>query len=263
VTGVMFAAVPFDQQITDSYFVVAHFHYVLFGGAVFPIFAAIYYWAPKMYGHLLSEAWGRASFWLMFVGFNLTFFPMHISGLLGMPRRVYTYHPGLGWDVWNLLSTIGSYVLAFGILLTIVNLLYYSRLRHGTAAGWDPWGGESLEWATSSPPPHYNFLEIPVVRSLEPLWDQPELREDQLRVVSADRALAGGHHTLGSTVMDAEPESVLPMPETAYTPVVTAFGLAVFFSGMLTSVYPLAVAGALVVALGMLAWFRGSVEAPS
>src|SRR6266508_3320465 len=137
VTGVMFAAVPFDQQITDSYFVVAHFHYVLFGGAVFPIFAAIHYWVPKMYGRMMDEGLGKLAFWLMFVGFNLTFFPMHISGLLGMPRRIYTYHPGLGWDLWNLLSTIGSFVLGLGILVVIVNFI--KSVRTGAVAGPDPW----------------------------------------------------------------------------------------------------------------------------
>src|SRR5215217_6485354 len=138
-TGVMFAAVPFDQQTTDSYFVVAHFHYVLFGGAVFPIFAAIYYWFPKMSGRMYHELAGQASFWLVFVGFNLTFFPMHVSGLLGMPRRVYTYPDGLGWDAYNLLSTVGAFVLALGILVIVLNVLW--SLRRGAPALADPWGG--------------------------------------------------------------------------------------------------------------------------
>src|SRR6266571_3875456 len=129
VTGVMFAAVPFDQQITDSYFVVAHFHYVLFGGAVFPIFAAIHYWIPKMYGRMMHEGLGKLSFWLIFLGFNLTFFPMHVSGLLGMPRRVYTYHANLGWNVWNVLSSVGSFVLSLGILVVLVNFLLYGLRR--------------------------------------------------------------------------------------------------------------------------------------
>src|SRR5207249_10723316 len=165
VTGVMFAAVPFDQQITDSYFVVAHFHYVLFGGAVFPIFAAIYYWTPKMWGRMMDERLGKLAFWLMFLGFNLTFFPMHLLGLLGMPRRIYTYHNGLGWNVWNLLSTIGSFALALGIPVVIVD--FFRTRRTGALAGPDPWGGEPREWGTSSPPPPYNFLEIPIVRAGE------------------------------------------------------------------------------------------------
>jgi cytochrome c oxidase subunit I+III len=254
VTGVMFAAVPFDQQITDSYFVVAHFHYVLFGGAVFPIFAAIHYWTPKMFGRLMSEALGKVSFWLIFLGFNLTFFPMHIAGLLGMPRRVYTYHAGLGWDLWNLLSTIGGYVLALGILVVVVN--FVRSLRRGAVAGADPWGAPDLEWSTSSPPPEYDFLEIPTVRTNTPLWDQPELREMGDRVHDLQRTLADGHDTMGTTVVDAEPESVLAMPETTYVPVVTAAGITLAFFGFLTVLYPLIALGGLIFVGGLLGWVR-------
>ena len=254
VTGVMFAAVPFDQQITDSYFVVAHFHYVLFGGAVFPILAAVYYWTPKMSGRLLHEGWGKLSFWLVFLGFNLTFFPMHIAGLLGMPRRVYTYHGGLGWDVWNLLSTIGGYVLAAGLLVVVLNALW--SLRSGALAGPDPWAAPDLEWATSSPPPHYNFLEIPTVRSNSPLWDQPELREMGRRIHDLKWTLAEGHETVGTTMVDAVPESVLPMPEGTHAPVITALGIAVIFIGFLTLLVPVVAAGVLVFVGGLLAWVR-------
>jgi cytochrome c oxidase subunit I len=254
VTGVMFASVPFDLQATDSYFVVAHFHYVLFGGAVFPILAAIYYWAPKMTGRLMHEGVGKLSFWMIFAGFNLTFFPMHIMGLLGMPRRVYTYHGGLGWDAWNLLSTIGSYVLALGILVVVVNFLW--SLRSGALAGPDPWGAPDLEWATASPPHHYNFLEIPTVRGNTPLWDQPELREMGHRVHDHRRTLAGGHDTLGTSVVDAEPESVLAMPESTHAPIVTALGITGVFVGVLTLLYPLIVIGGLIFIGGLLAWVR-------
>jgi cytochrome c oxidase subunit I len=253
VTGVMFAAVPFDQQITDSYFVVAHFHYVLFGGAVFPIFAAIHYWVPKMYGRMMHESLGKLAFWSMFIGFNLTFFPMHISGLLGMPRRIYTYHGGLGWDLWNLLSTIGGLVLGLGILVVIVNFL--KSVRSGAVAGPDPWGGESLEWATSSPPPPYNFLEIPTVRSLEPVWDQPEIRHLDQQVRDPANVLLG-HETLGTSVMDADEESVLPMPHGSYVPVTTALGMAGIFAGLLTGVVPVTVIGLGVATAGILFWFR-------
>ena len=254
VTGVMFASVPFDQQITDSYFVVAHFHYVLFGGAVFPIFAAIHYWAPKMSGRMLHEGWGKVSFWLIFLGFNLTFFPMHIAGLLGMPRRIYTYHGGLGWDVWNLLSTIGGFVLAAGLLVVVLNFLW--SLRAGAPAGSDPWGAPDLEWATSSPPPHYNFLEIPTVRSNTPLWDQPELREMGRRVHDLQRTMAEGHVTIGTTVVDAEPEAILPMPESTFVPVVTAIGVTGIFVGFLTLIYPVIVIGGAIAIGGLLAWVR-------
>ncbi|MDP8956008.1 MAG: cytochrome c oxidase subunit I [Actinomycetota bacterium] len=258
VTGVMFAAIPFDQQITDSYFVVAHFHYVLFGGVVFPIFGAFYYWWPKIYGRLLDERLGKISFWLIFIGFNLTFFPMHIVGLLGMPRRIYTYQPGLGWDVYNFVETIGAYVLTAGILVTVVN--FFFTQRRGQIAGPDPWRGETLEWATTSPPPDYNFLQIPTVRSREPLWDQPELHQLTERIHDPRRTLAEGHETIGTTVLDAEPETVIPMPHGSYVPIVSAFGIALIFTGLLTRVWGVAVAGGVILLAAMLAWTRSDQQ---
>jgi cytochrome c oxidase subunit I+III len=254
VTGPMFAAVPFDQAITDSYFVVAHFHYVLFGGAVFPIFAAIYYWLPKMYGRMYHEGLGKLSFWLIFLGFNAAFFPMHISGLLGMPRRIYTYDPGLGWDVWNLLSTLGAYVLAAGIFVVLVAWIHAVRL--GRPAGPNPWNADSLEWATSSPPPHYDFVQLPVIRSRQPLWDQPELRDIGERAHDTRLAFADEHETLGTTVLDADPEALLPMPEGSYAPVALAAGLAGVFTGLLLQLVLLVAAGVAVSVGAMLGWFR-------
>src|SRR4051812_44215357 len=169
ITGVMVAVMPFDWQITDSYFIVAHFHYVLNGAVVFPIFGALYYWGPKMTGRLLDERLGRISFWTMFVGFNVAFFPMHILGFLGMPRRVYTYDSGLGWDALNLLISVASFVFALGTLLTLFNVVR-SQFR-GAPAGDNPWQADSLEWATSSPPPEYNFAATPIVAGRHPLWD--------------------------------------------------------------------------------------------
>src|SRR6266516_4677039 len=256
VTGVMFAAVPFDQQITDSYFVVAHFHYVLFGGAVFPIFAGIYYWFPKMFGRMLHEGLGKLSFWLMFIGFNLTFFPMHILGLLGMPRRVYTYPAGLGWDLYNGLETIGSFVLALGVLATVGNYIWSVSMRRGAVAGPDPWGADTLEWATASPPPAYNFLEIPTVTSGEPLWDQPELHDTHARVIDPERTLVTGHDTLGTTVLDAELESILPMPHGSFVPVLSAAGLGLIFGGLITHLEVVIGIGAAVFVGSVLAWFR-------
>ena len=168
-TGVMLAVTPFDWQLTDSYFVVAHFHYVLIGGLVFTIFAAIYYWYPKATGRMLDKKLGLLHFWLFFIGFHLTFDTMHFLGLLGMPRRIYTYDPGRGWDTLNLISTFGVIFQAAGILYLVLNLIL--SIRKGKPAGNDPWDAWTLEWATTSPPPEYNFETLPEVRSRRPLWD--------------------------------------------------------------------------------------------
>ena len=168
-TGIMLAAPPFDWQLSDSYFVVAHFHYVLIGGLLFTIFAAIYYWFPKATGKMLSETLGRWHFWLLVIGFNLTFGPQHIAGVLGMPRRIYTYAPGRGWELWNLLSSIGVAFQALAVLFFVWNVI--RALRQGPPAGDDPWDAWTLEWTTTSPPPEYNFETLPEVQSRRPLWD--------------------------------------------------------------------------------------------
>ncbi len=168
-TGVMLAIAPFDWQLTDSYFVVGHFHYVVVGAILFNIFAALYYWFPKMTGRLLGERLGRWHFWLMVVGFNLTFAPQHVAGILGMPRRIYTYGEGHGWEIWNQLSSVGALVQGIAVLLFVWNVIV--SLRRGAVAGPDPWDAWTLEWSTASPPPEYNFAEQPLVRSRRPLWD--------------------------------------------------------------------------------------------
>src|SRR3954454_10695587 len=180
-TGVMVASVPFDTQVHDTYFVVAHFHYVLIGGAVFPLLGAVYYWYPKITGRLMSERLGQWHFWLAFISFNVTFFPMHILGLEGMPRRVFTYQPEMGWGGLNFLATLSAVILVAGFLIFFIDLM--RSARNGLPAGDNPWNAATLEWATSSPPPPYNFARIPVVGGSNPLWDSP----DVLRVATGLR----------------------------------------------------------------------------
>jgi cytochrome c oxidase subunit I len=169
-TGIMLGAAPFNWQLSGSYFVIAHFHYVIVGSILFCIFGAIYYWYPKMTGRMLNESLGKLHFWLFVIGFHLTFDLMHIPGMLGMPRRIYTYEPGRGWDTWNLLVTIGTFIQAIAILLFLANLVvsYFK----GPKAENDPWDAWTLEWSVSSPPPAYNFAVIPTVESRRPLWDR-------------------------------------------------------------------------------------------
>jgi cytochrome c oxidase subunit 1/cytochrome c oxidase subunit I+III len=252
VTGVMFAAIPFDQQTTDSFFVVAHFHYVLFGGAVFPAFAAIHYWFPKITGRMLDERLATWSFWLFFVGFNLTFFPMHLMGLEGMPRRIYTYHPGLGWDVYNLLSTIGAFTLAVGILGTIVNVVW-SR-RSGAVAGDDPWGANTLEWATSSPPPEFNFAAIPVVHSVDPNWDREDRLEDARRIERAELTLSEGHETIGTDWLDGNIEEIHESPSESPWPLMLALALTWLFVALLAGHWVFAGIGLGLVAVALGGW---------
>jgi heme/copper-type cytochrome/quinol oxidase subunit 1 len=243
ISGVMTAAVPFDWQITDTYFVVAHIHYVLAGGTLFGVFAAIYYWYPKMFGRMLDETVGRWSFGLMFVGFNLAFFAMHVSGLLGMPRRVYTYSAASGWATPNLISTIGAYVFAVGIVVTLINVLR-SRVA-GRRAGPDPWRAPTLEWLTASPPEHYNFDAMPIVRGRDPLWfDQ----------VEEGPPYADGRLTPRTSVLDAELETAVELPKENLWTVVISIALLLVCWGVLVRWYWMAALGAALTLLGAARW---------
>ncbi|MFN2613704.1 MAG: cbb3-type cytochrome c oxidase subunit I, partial [Actinomycetota bacterium] len=260
VSGVMFASVPFDQATTDSYFVVAHFHYIMAGVAIFPAFAAIYYWGPKIWGKLLHDGWGKVSFWLMFIGFNLTFFPMHLLGLLGMPRRIYTYQQGLGWDGYNLWETIGTFLMGTGILVTVFNWAW--ARRHGQDAGNDPWHAETLEWATTSPPPEYDFETIPEVHGLHPVWDQPELRDGAQPPELGGRPLASGHRILSTSMLDATPEAVIDLPKESLWPLWLTVGLTVLSYAALAQLAVLAVASGAFCLISIVGWLwpRGQTQ---
>ena len=257
ITGVMVAVLPFDWQVHDSYFVVAHFHYVLNGAVVFPIFGALYFWLPKMTGRMLDERLGKASFWTMFVGFNLAFFPMHILGFLGMPRRMYTYPEGLGWEALNVVITFGSAMFGLGTLLTVA--AFVRGRRRGAPAGANPWDADSLEWATpTSPPPHYNFEAIPVVAGRHPLWEDEAVRDAESGDDDATRAYgppgAVARETPISTGLDALPEDTMAIPGETYVPFFLALGLAVFFVGLLVQTTVVVVIGLAVAAAGLVTW---------
>jgi cytochrome c oxidase subunit I+III len=227
ISGVMVASVPFDTQVHDTFFVVAHFHYVLIGGMVFPMFGGFYYWFPKWTGRMLSEGLGKWNFWVMFLGFNVAFFPMHQLGFQGMPRRVYTYLDGLGWGGLNLLSTVGAFAFATGILIFLVNALW-SRF-FGERAGDNPWGADTLEWLATSPPQNYNFRHIPVVEGRGGLWDRSDPEAQPVVVGLRDDR----REVLTTTVLDAAPEAVEILPGPSPWPFWAAVAASVGFIGYL------------------------------
>jgi len=259
VSGVMTAIVPVDWQLTDTYFVVAHIHYVLLGINFMGVMAAIYYWFPKMTGRLLSERLGKLNFWLTFIGFNVGFFPMHIAGLMGMPRRVYTYEAAWGFGTVNLITTIGSFILAVGILVFLVNVVV--SLRRGEPAGPNPWDAPTLEWSVSSPPPPYNFTVIPSVASRHPLWESRLREGDGHSVVEHGLVLDDHHETLGVTAIDGEPDAILKMPSESYLPFLLTLCLSALFAGLLVHLWWLAGAAAAAGTGVTIAWLWPRAEA--
>jgi cytochrome c oxidase subunit I+III len=258
-TGVMLAVVPYDWQAHDTYFVVAHLHYVMIGGMMFPVFAAIYYWAPLISGKPLSERMGKWGCALMFTGVNVTFFPMHVLGLLGMTRRVWTYSDTLGWDVWNLISTLGAFILAAGVLVVLIDLALH--LRVGGKVNTNPWKAGTLEWL---PTDNFATRSIPRVESREPLWDQPNLPHE---VDSGQHYLpgvaTGGRETIVTSAIDARPEYLLRLPGPSWLPLIAGVGTAAFFF-LLTVKWTVAASiSAVVTLVCMLMWLWDSDPAPT
>ena len=229
ISGVMHASPPVDTQQQDTYFVVAHIHYVLFGGAILGIFAGLYYWFPKMTGRFLSESLGMLNFWLMFIGLNMTFFPMHFLGVAGMPRRIYTYDEGLGWGFWNMFQTIGAFVIAAGVAVFVIN--FFRAMRQPQTAPPNPWDAATLEWATTSPPPEHDFDTIPVVRARDPLW-----------------------HDRDHSIAPPEPTGEhIHLPPPSYYPVIIAVGVVLMALGPISHL-ALTALGGVVVIYGVWGW---------
>jgi cytochrome c oxidase subunit 1 len=251
-SGVTHSVVPADYQQTDTYYIVAHFHYVLFGGAIFGLFSGIYYWFPKLTGKLLDERIGKAHFVFMLIGFNLTFAPMHILGLQGMARRYYRYPPGQGFDFWNFISTIGAFVIAFSILLFIINVVK-TRFR-GEPAGNDPWDARTIEWSIPSPVPHYNFAEIPIVHERDDWWHKKYTEDESGKLVPV---VAGASN--GDAEHPHEEHPDIHMPRPSYWPLVAALGLPLIAYGLMFQ-WALSALGVVVLLVGIYGWVLEPAE---
>jgi cytochrome c oxidase subunit 1 len=245
-SGVTHSIVPSDTQQHDTYYIVAHFHYVLFGGAVFGLFSGIYYWWPKITGKLLNEGLGKLHFWLMLIGFNLTFAPMHILGLRGMPRRTYRYPKGLGFEFWNFIATVGSLTIALSILIFLINA--YRTRTHGAVAGNDPWDARTLEWTITSPPPVHNFDVVPVVHSEDDFWHRKYTEDENGNAVP----IPGG----GAPLVAGPDDPPIHLPSPSYYPILAAFGMFLTVLGLVYVPLGLVLAGIGVVTIvwGFFGW---------
>ncbi len=249
-SGIMHSAAPSDAQQQDTYFIVAHLHYVLFGGSIFALLAGVYYWFPKITGRLMDEKFGKMTFWAMFIGFNLTFFPMHLSGLDGMPRRIYTYDSEMGWNLMNGLSSIGLIILGVSILMFLHSAV--RSWRRGELAGDDPWDGRTLEWSIPSPPPEYNFEEIPTVYERDDFWARKRRQVTRGVPVGGGSDQGNGHS--------------IHLPQPSYWPIVAPIGLLISGYGIIYKDYNLglafAVFGILLAAIAVYAWSFEPVNEP-
>ncbi|WP_027135487.1 cytochrome c oxidase subunit I [Geminicoccus roseus] len=258
-TGVMVAVVPFDWQVHDTYFVVAHLHYVLFGGFVFPMLAAAYYWLPHFTGREAVYRLGHAVFWLVFIGFNMTFFLMHLTGLLGMPRRIWTYPESFGWDGLNLLSSIGGFIMTMGFGLFVLDVLLH--VRFGPKIPRNPWKAETLEWATPLPPGNYGFASLPHVNSYRPLADDPDLPR---KLAAGEGYLGFVRHgwleTIAVDMVSGKARQIVLLPGSTFLPLYTALATGLFFLGMLFKVYPLAIVGIIATVIMFWQWTRHSAR---
>src|SRR5690606_18154573 len=223
-TGIMLALVPFNWQVHDTHFVVAHLHYVIVGGMVFPLIAGFYYWLPHFSGKMPSNQLGRWGFWLTFIGFNTTFLIMHATGLMGMPRRVYTYDSGLGWDWFNLISSVGGFILVIGFAVIILDVILH--FRFGSKAPQNPWNADTLEWATATPPGAYTFISLPSIKTRHPLWEHPELPDT---IAEGKHALAeldhGRRDVLGTDPVSAKVREIVHLPTNSWIPLQVALAI--------------------------------------
>jgi len=279
-SGVTHAIVPADTQQTDTYYIVAHFHYVLFGGSIFGLFAGAYYWWPKFTGKMLSDRLGKLHFWLMLIGFNLTFGPFHILGLQGMPRRIYRYPSGRGWDFWNLVATIGSFIIAFSVLVFIINVV---KSRRGPKVAEDPWDARTLEWSIPNPPPAYNFAEVPIITSRDEVWHRKYAEDEQggpvprsVPEVPSEPArlevTATGNGESAELEVEEEPEEEvreptahdlhIHMPSPSYYPLLVAIGLPIICYGLMYKAWYVSAIGALVILAGVYGWALEPSTAP-